>query len=281
MSDSQISKKEVVTMREIAMAAAFIAMVFLSTSLFYIALVSSTGFFNIGEAFVYLAALIGGPIVGALAGGIGAAMADMVLGYGYFAPGTLVFKGLEGFAAGFFYQKGQQISQRIRYIILSVLSIFLIAFSIFVITPEIQLLIIDLIGSVFDLPPELESAQGSSTIQGAFSIFGQEEVSFELPGLVILLVVLLLIAIIWYIELRAGEKGQMILSCLLAGPIIVVGYFLYEIFILGLPLGGALFEIPFNIAQVVFGIVIAVPIISYLKELGAIRSKEKDVPTAD
>ena len=277
MNNSQYSIKEVVTMREIAMTAAFIAMVFLSTSLFYIALVSSTGFFNIGEAFVYLAALIGGPIVGGLAGGLGAAMADMILGYGYFAPATLVFKGLEGFTAGLFYRKGQEIDQRVRYIFLAGISIFLIAFSIFVITPELQLMFIDLIGSFFVIPPELEAAQGSSTISGAFVLFGQDEIGFELPGLIILLVVLLLIAIIWLIEFRAGEKGQMILSCLLAGPIIVVGYFLYEILILGVPFGGALFEIPFNIAQVVFGIVIAVPIVSYLKELGVIPSKEKDV----
>lgn len=276
MSDSQISSKEVVTMREIAMTAAFIAMVFLSTSLFYIALVSSTGFFNLGEAFVYLAALIGGPIVGALAGGIGAAMADMVLGYGYFAPGTLIFKGLEGFTAGFFYRKGQQISQRMRYIFLGGISVFLISFSIFVITPDLQLLVIDLIKSYFEIPPELETAQGSSTIQGAFVILNQE-ISFTVHGILIFLVVLLLITIIWFIELRVGEKGQMILSCLLAGPIIVVGYFLYEVFILGVPFGGALFEIPFNIAQVVFGIVIAVPIVSYLKEIGIILTKEKDV----
>jgi len=306
MVDSQFSVKEAVTMREIAMTAAFIAMVFLSTSLFYIALVSSTGFFNIGEAFVYLAALIGGPIIGALAGGIGAAMADMVLGYGYFAPGTLIFKGLEGFAAGFFYQKGQQISQRIRYIILATITIFLIAFSIFVITPELQLFVINLIKSSFAITPELEAAEGSSTIQGAFIIFfpnftetqnlvfelpgffnfnfpipfkiAQEEVQFEFPGIIILLVVLLLIAIMWYIELRVGEKGQMILSCLLAGPIIVIGYFMYEIFILGVPFGGALSEIPFNIAQVVFGISIAIPIISYLRELGILYSK-KEAPS--
>ncbi|MFX0123880.1 MAG: ECF transporter S component [Candidatus Hodarchaeota archaeon] len=279
MSDSQFSIKEVVTMREVAMTAAFIAMVFLSTSLFYIALVSSTGFFNLGEAFVYLAALIGGPIVGALAGGIGAAMADMVLGYGYFAPATLVFKGLEGFAAGFFYKKGQQISQRIRYIFLAGISIFLIAFSIFVILPDLQLLVIDIIKSSFDVPPEIEAAQGSSTVQGGLVIFTQE-VPFEFDGIIIFLVVLLLIGIIWFIELRLGEKGQMILSCLLAGPIIVVGYFLYEVFILGVPFGGALFEIPFNIAQVVFGIVIAVPIVSYLRELG-ILTKEKNVLSSD
>lgn len=305
MSDSEFSIKEVVTMREIAMTAVFIAMVFLSTSLFYIALVSSTGFFNIGESFVYLAALIGGPIVGVLAGGIGSAIADMVLGYGYFAPGTLVFKGLEGFTAGFFYQKGQQISQRIRYIILAAITIFLIVFGVFVITPELQLLVINLLESFFDIPTELEEVQGSSTIQGAFVIFipnfnetqnlvfelprffrlefplpfkiAQEEVPFEFPGIIILLAVLILVTIIWYIELRMGEKGQMILSCLLAGPIIVVGYFLYELFILEVPFGGALSEIPFNIAQVVFGILIAVPIISYLKELGIIHIEEKEV----
>ncbi len=314
MGESQSYLKDVVTMRMIAMTAAFMAMVFLSTSLFYIALVSSTGFFNIGEAFVYLAALIGGPIVGALAGGIGAAMADMVLGYGYFAPGTLVFKGLEGFAAGFFYQKGQQINQKIRYIILTAITIFLLAFSLFVITPELQLFVINTIKSLFDIPTELEEArvlieeavkksQGLSTIQGAFVVFipnfsetqnlefelpgffnikfpipfgiTQEEVPYEFPGLIIVMVVLLLIAIMWIIELRMGEKGQMILSCLLAGPIIVVGYFLYEILILGVPFGGALSEIPFNIAQVVFGILIAVPIISYLRELGIILSEKK------
>ncbi|MFX1514960.1 MAG: ECF transporter S component [Promethearchaeota archaeon] len=276
MSDSQFSIKEVVTMREIAMAAAFIAMVFLSTSLFYIALVSSTGFFNLGEAFVYLAALIGGPIVGALAGGIGAAMADMALGYGVFAPGTLVFKGLEGFTVGFLYKSGKKINQKIRYSILVLITIFLIAFSVFITTPWLQRALLN--------PLIEEDIQGSSSIQGAFILFGfsfesgitYQELPFEFPGIFIVLVILLLTVIIWFVELRMGEKGQMILSCLLAGPIIVVGYFLYEIFLLDVPFGGALSEVPFNIAQVVLGILIAVPIVSYLRELGAIPSLKKD-----
>ena len=265
-------------MREIALAAAFIAMVFLSTSLFYIALVSSTGFFNLGEAFVYLAALIGGPIVGALAGGIGAAMADMVLGYGTFAPATLIFKGMEGFTVGFLYQSGKKISQKVRYIALILITLFLIAFSVFITTPWLQRAILNPL-----LNPDI---QGSSTIQGAFIIFGfslengitQQELPFEFPGIIIVLVILLLIVIIWFIELRMGEKGQMVLSCLLAGPIIVVGYFLYEIFILDIPFGGALSEVPFNIAQVVFGILIAIPIVSYLRELGII-STVKELPS--
>ena len=275
MVDSEFTLGEVVKMREIALTAAFMAMVFLSTSLFYIALVSSTGFFNIGEAFIYLAALIGGPIVGALAGGIGAAMADMILGYGVFAPGTLIFKGMEGFAVGFLYQRGRKISQKIRYFILITITLFLLAFSLFVTTPWLQRALLN--------PLLAEDIQGSSIIQGAFIIFGfslekgitQQELAFEFPGILIVLVALLLIAVIWFVELRMGEKGQMVLSCLLAGPIIVVGYFLYEIFFLSVPLGGAISEIPFNIAQVVFGILIAVPIVSYLRELGIIPTVEE------
>ncbi|MFX1282733.1 MAG: ECF transporter S component [Promethearchaeota archaeon] len=268
MTYSQTSFKDVVTVREIALIASFMAMVFLSTSLFYIALVSSTGFFNIGEAFVYLAALVGGPIVGALAGGFGSAMADMVLGYGMFAPGTLVFKGMEGFTVGFLYHKGKDINQKVRYLVLVFISVFLICFVVFVTTPWLQRALLN--------PFLNEDIQGSSTIQGAFIIFGfslehgitQQELPFEFPGFLLVLVVVLLIALIWFVELRMGEKGKMVLSCLLAGPIIVVGYFLYEVFILSVPFGGALSEIPFNIAQVVFGIVIAVPIYYNLKELG-------------
>ena len=86
---------DVQLMKEIALIVVFTTMVFLSTSLFYVALPATNGFFNIGEAFVYLSALIGGPIVGMIAGGLGSAMADMVLGYGFYAPGTLILKGAD------------------------------------------------------------------------------------------------------------------------------------------------------------------------------------------
>lgn len=274
MSETTTLIREKITPRQIAMTASFIALVFLATSLFYIPLVSSTGFFNIGEAFVYIAALIGGPIVGALAGGIGAAMADMVLGYGYFAPATLVLKGLEGFTVGFIYRASKNMDQKLRYIVLGVVSIFLIAFSAFVTTPV------------------LNGIDESSTIEIIFrfldpSLFLQhildpavedtyQIITLSIPGILIILLAIFLCIFIWVIEYKMGEKGQMILSCLLAGPIIVIGYFLYEVFILTLSPDPAvafqlaLTEVPFNIAQVIFGTAIAVPIVSYLRELGII-----------
>ena len=282
MSKTTTLIREKITPRQIAMTASFIALVFLATSLFYIPLVSSTGFFNIGEAFVYIAALIGGPIVGALAGGIGAAMADMVLGYGYFAPATLVLKGLEGFTVGFIYRTSKNMDQKLRYIVLGAVSIFLIGFSAFVTTPV------------------LNGVAESSTIDIIFrflnpSLFLQhildpavediyQIITLSIPGVLILLLAIFLCIFIWVIEYKMGEKGQMILSCLLAGPIIVIGYFLYEVFILTLSPDPAvafqlaLTEVPFNIAQVIFGIAIAVPIVSYLRELGIIpEAKDLDL----
>ncbi|PWI47724.1 hypothetical protein CEE45_10100 [Candidatus Heimdallarchaeota archaeon B3_Heim] len=277
MTIFQSTEKDVQISRQIALIAAFTAIVFLSTSLFYIPLISSTGFFNLGEAFIYLAAIIGGPIVGAIAGGLGAAMADMVLGYGYFAPATLVLKGLEGFAVGFLFRKSRNIDRNIRYILLGTISLFLIGFSAYVTTPA------------------LNGVEGSSIIQITFRLLDPslipqhlldptiedvyQTLVIDIPGILILATALLICLIMWFIELRMGEKGQMILSCLLAGPIIVVGYFLYEIFILTLSPDPAVAfqlavtEVPFNIAQVVFGTSIAIPIVSYLQELGILQDE--------
>ena len=59
------------------------------------------GYFNFGDVIVVTTALLFGPIVGGLTGGIGPALADIYLGYGLFAPFTLVIKGLEGLVVGY------------------------------------------------------------------------------------------------------------------------------------------------------------------------------------
>ncbi|MDD3768140.1 MULTISPECIES: ECF transporter S component [Aminobacterium] len=57
-------------------------------------------YFNMGEGVIYTIALIFGPRYGALCGGLGASIADLILGYPLWAPFTLVIKGLEGYVAG-------------------------------------------------------------------------------------------------------------------------------------------------------------------------------------
>lgn len=151
----------------IAFGAIFAALACVVTVLFIIPIPATTGYFNLGESIIYIAALILGPFVGSFAGG-GTAIADLILGYYAFAPATLAIKALEGLIVGITNKK---LKQRISSVTLS------------------------------------------ATI-----------------------------------------------SIIVGGAEMVLGYFIYEILVLGYPAALALAEIPFNIVQLIVGLVVAVPI---------------------
>jgi len=58
------------------------------------------GYFNLGDAMVMLSGLLFGARLGGIAGGVGSAISDVLLGYAYFSPLTLFIKGTEGFLTG-------------------------------------------------------------------------------------------------------------------------------------------------------------------------------------
>ena len=62
------------------------------------------GFFNFGDVLIVFIGLYAGSKAGAIAGGIGSAIADLML-FPLFAPITLVVKGLEGFICGLAHRK--------------------------------------------------------------------------------------------------------------------------------------------------------------------------------
>jgi len=86
--------------RDIALAGLMAALTFVVTRAFVIPIPQTKGFFNVGEAAVFTAAVLFGPRIGAIAGGLGSALADLSLGYAAFAPYTLVIKGVEGYVVG-------------------------------------------------------------------------------------------------------------------------------------------------------------------------------------
>ena len=63
------------------------------------------GYVNLGDCFVLLSGWLLGPWYGFAAGGIGSMLADLFLGYGHYAPGTLVIKGLVALVAALVYEK--------------------------------------------------------------------------------------------------------------------------------------------------------------------------------
>lgn len=152
---------------KLALAAVFTALVCVATLALVVSIPATSGYFNLGETVIYVAALLFGSLVGATAGGVGAAIADMLVA-AQFAPGTLIIKGFEGAIVGF-------LNKKIR--------------------------------------PRNSSLTVSATI-----------------------------------------------SIIIGGLEMVAGYFIYEQLVLGYPLAAALAEVPFNIVQMLVGLVIAIPV---------------------
>lgn len=101
-SVEDLTNVELASLREpsvIAMTAVFAAATFIGTR--SITVPVGPGVFNVGEIVIYTAAFLFGGVVAGLAGGIGAAAFDVSTGaFAFFAPFTLVFKGLEGYIVG-------------------------------------------------------------------------------------------------------------------------------------------------------------------------------------
>ena len=164
-----VTKYGISTSIKITLAAVFAALVFVVTSQIPpIPIPATSGYFNVGETVIYVTALLFGPLVGTLAGGIGASLSDVYLGFGVFAPGTLIIKGAEGAIVGF-------LNQRLRK----------------------------------------------------------------------------------YIR---NTTACAVVSVILGGLEMVLGYFLYEQFVLGYPFAAALAEVPFNMVQMLVGLIVAVPV---------------------
>jgi len=151
---------------KIAAAAIFAALVAAVTIVFVVPIPATSGYFNLGETLIYVAALLLGPAVGAAAGA-GAFIADMLAAPAY-APGTFAIKAIEGFLVGY-------------------------------------------------LTKLLNKKTRNLTLSASIAI-------------------------------------------VIGGLEMVAGYFVYEQVILGVPLLGALAEVPFNVVQMAVGLVIAVPV---------------------
>lgn len=77
-------------LQKAVLAALFAALIFVATA--FITVPLPLGYVNLGDAFVLLGGWMLGPVYGALAGGIGAMLGDLMLGFAQYAPITLLIK---------------------------------------------------------------------------------------------------------------------------------------------------------------------------------------------
>ena len=91
----------------LVMTGLFIALGYVATTVLMVP--SPTGgYMNLGDTVVLLGAYLLGPVYGAVAGGVGPALADLLGGYGIYVPATLVIKALMGVTAALLYRALQK-----------------------------------------------------------------------------------------------------------------------------------------------------------------------------
>jgi uncharacterized membrane protein len=231
-------RKTALTTTQLALTPIFTALVAVATMVFTISVPATSGYFNIGETIIYITAILFGPYVGAIAGGLGAAISDMLLAPVYW-PGTLVTKAFEGAIVGFLGKRAIKAVSKLRWkaftLILGLITgILLIVIGVFYYTGEVQLF--------FGIPPP-----ASPTV----TFFVPPEFWYSLGALVIVLTA--------YVGFKLEpEFGWLVFAILLGGLEMVAGYFLYEQFILG---KAAILEVPVNIGQMLIGLILAVPVV--------------------
>ncbi|MCR5808275.1 MAG: ECF transporter S component [Clostridiales bacterium] len=85
----------------------FIAVIAMLTLFASIPLPAGSGgaYLNAGDAAIYVASYVLGPVGGMITAAIGSAAADMLHGSMIYAPATFIIKGLMGLCAGFLYKR--------------------------------------------------------------------------------------------------------------------------------------------------------------------------------
>jgi len=84
---------------KIVLTALFAALAYVATSIIRVPTVGTQGYVNIGDSIVLLSAWLIGGVYGALAAGIGSALADLLAQYVTYVPGTFIIKFLMALVA--------------------------------------------------------------------------------------------------------------------------------------------------------------------------------------
>ena len=92
----------------LVLAALFAALSCIATMLIQIPIPATGGYVNLGDCVVLLGAFMLNPVFGFFAGALGSMMADILLGYAAYAPGTFIIKGLTALTAALIFRAGRR-----------------------------------------------------------------------------------------------------------------------------------------------------------------------------
>jgi uncharacterized membrane protein len=235
--------------RAVAGAAVFTAFVAVATMSFALAIPATpSGYFNLGEVMVYIAALLTGPYVGAFSGGVGSMLSDLALGASNYAPGTLVIKGAEGFVVGYLSSRVSGGVSRGRWRATTI-----------VVAAAVGLLL-GILGDLY--------FTGSYQLTLGLPVGGQTNIGFDVPVALWVGLGLVAFSLIVVAGYFVNEKvGWTVFAVLAGGSIMVTGYFLYNYVVLAIGFVPSAGEVPFDIGQALVGLLVAIPIAGRIRRI--------------
>lgn len=239
--------------RNIVIAGILIALTFVLTFAIKVPVPFTRGYVHLGDSIIFIASILFGWKVGALVGGLGSALADLVGGYAFWAIPTLIIKSIMGALVGLI-----SYNYRKKYSLKNEIFIFSISVSVWIV---FMLSISLFLGNL------IENLANTSLAQTLIEELGYENIeelsSFLLQVRSLINIVLIVIPLALTIfsltlrkrDLKLFNLGNM-MGSVVAGLWMVVGYFLAGRLILGnwvIPI----FEIPWNVMQFSLGMIVA------------------------
>lgn len=242
--------------RSLTLGGLMIALVFIATCI-KIPIPFTQGYIHAGDSMIFMAAILLGWKHGAVAGGLGSALADVLGGYAHWALPTLVIKAIMGAVVGWIAHDLRTTENRGRSIIISTF----IALIWFGFSYKLKTVIGNLLTS--KSTELLGQVEGAATLEELLALAQKLQVELLWISILIPLIIIGLSIYLQKIDKALFAVNQL-LGMLIAGLWMVSGYYIaagimYGSFIV------PIFSIPWNIVQFVAGLVIAYFILLLLK----------------
>lgn len=218
--------------RTLTFTALMTAFVFITTSVIKIPIPFTNGYIHAGDTAIFLGGILLGPVHGALAAGIGSAMADLLGGYAHWALPTLLIKGFMGLIVGYFSSE----KRNQKRVLLSASLVWITSLSAFIYTA----------GNTA-AETIMEHVEGASSLALASEIVKNLNTQLLIVAIGLPAVSLLL----FKLKDRYGVTLSQLVGMIVAGIVMVLGYFVASGIIYGNFLA-SIFSVPWNIVQ--FGI---------------------------
>jgi len=239
--------------KDLAISGIMIALVFVLTFAIKVPVPFTRGYVHLGDSIIFISAILFGRKVGALAGGLGSALADLVGGYAYWAIPTLIIKSIMGALIGWVSD-----SYRNKYSGKKELTIFLSSIGIWLaFSLTLSLFLRNLIANLTTSP----LTNNLMNELGYESIEELENFLLNARGLINIILLAIPIALILISLFLRGKNSILfrlgnLMGSMIAGLWMVIGYFFAGRIIVGnwvMPI----FEVPWNVLQFSLGILVA------------------------